>query len=126
MANNRLQFIDESVLDGLERLDLRGNMLFSLPVSSGAYARLVYLNVGDNKDLVYFPGEWQFRKLAEVRVHWAYHCCQFREASRRRRSVIELIDVPYEAEDELTFVEGRAGSKLGVWVVLVAKLDRFR
>lgn len=80
VARNQLSHIDETAFDAmtsLARLELSMNKLSSLPIASKAYPNLAYLNVNENKDLIYFPGAEQFKSLKDLQVYYAYHCCAF-------------------------------------------------
>lgn len=64
-------------MTSLTRLELSMNKLKSLPANSKAYPNLAYLNVNENKDLIYFPAADQFSSLKDLQVYYAYHCCAF-------------------------------------------------
>lgn len=80
VARNKIKHIDETAFDtmtSLIRLELSMNKLISLPTTSKAYSNLAYLNVNENKDLIYFPAAEQFKNLKDLQVYYAYHCCAF-------------------------------------------------
>jgi hypothetical protein len=82
ISNNMIKFINENAfenLKSLKKLKLFKNNIYSLPSRSIVYESLLYLDVNENSNLIYFPSVNQFKLLRELNVHYSYHCCAFKE-----------------------------------------------
>lgn len=97
LAKNKIDYIHPQAFDKLNqlvKLNLAKNRLFNLPETSLVYSTVKYFDVSENKELIYFPDDKQFKSLKELRVYYSYHCCPF--LNKRISTLHDEDDLQYD------------------------------